>query len=37
MDPQAFSSRKDLSQASFEAVQHGLINAFASPLSEQKS
>jgi 1-acyl-sn-glycerol-3-phosphate acyltransferase len=37
MKPQAFASRKDLSQASFEAVQRGLIHAFASPLSQQVS
>lgn len=37
MDPKAFLSRKELSQASFEAVQAGLINAFAKPLSEQMS
>jgi 1-acyl-sn-glycerol-3-phosphate acyltransferase len=37
MNPKAFLSRKELSQASFEAVQKGLINAFAKPLSEQMS
>ena len=37
MNPQAFLSRKELSQASFEAVQTGLINAFTKPLSEQTS
>lgn len=29
-----FASRKDLSEASFRAVQEGLINAFQKPLSE---
>jgi len=37
MNPQAFASRKDLARASFEAVQKGLVNAFAKPLSEQMS
>ncbi len=32
-----FSSRKELAQASFQAVQSGLIGAFAQPLCEQKS
>ncbi len=32
-----FTSRKELSQASFHAVQEGLIRAFASPLTEQMS
>lgn len=32
-----FASRKELSQASFQAVQEGLIGAFAQPLCEQKS
>ncbi|MBA3813341.1 MAG: 1-acyl-sn-glycerol-3-phosphate acyltransferase [Alphaproteobacteria bacterium] len=36
MNPTEFSSRKDLSVASFEAVQRGLLDAFAKPLSEQK-
>jgi 1-acyl-sn-glycerol-3-phosphate acyltransferase len=34
---QDFSSRKALAQASFEAVQSGLIEAFDRPLSEQMS
>lgn len=34
--PQDFSSRKDLAQASFRAVQQGLVNAFAKPISEQR-
>lgn len=37
MDPQTFTSRKALSLASFEAVQKGLIDAFAKPFSEQMS
>ena len=37
MNPQTFASRKDLAQASFKAVQTGLVNAFAKPLSEQMS
>ena len=37
LNPQDFSSRKALSQASFEVVERGLINAFSKPLSEQKS
>lgn len=32
-----FSSRKELAQASFEAVQRGLVGAFAQPISEQLS
>lgn len=32
-----FASRKELSQASFHAVQEGLINAFSQPLSENMS
>lgn len=32
-----FASRKELAQASFQAVQEGLIGAFARPLSEQMS
>jgi 1-acyl-sn-glycerol-3-phosphate acyltransferase len=34
---QDFSSRKELAQASFQAVQGGLISAFNRPLSEQMS
>lgn len=34
---QDFSSRKELAQASFQAVQSGLIAAFNRPLSEQMS
>lgn len=37
MNPHTFLSRKELSQASFNAVQTGLVNAFAKPLSEQMS
>lgn len=37
MSPQNFASRKNLAQASFEAVQRGLVNAFAQPLSQQMS
>lgn len=32
-----FASRKDLAQASFQAVQQGLVDAFARPLSTQMS
>jgi 1-acyl-sn-glycerol-3-phosphate acyltransferase len=35
MNPQDFSSRKALARASFEAVQSGLLDAFARPISEQ--
>jgi len=34
---QDFASRKDLAQASFQAVQNGFVEAFARPLSEQMS
>jgi 1-acyl-sn-glycerol-3-phosphate acyltransferase len=34
---QDFASRKDLAQASFQAVQHGLAEAFAKPLSKKMS
>ncbi len=35
-NPQDFASRKELAQASFTAVQQGLVNAFASPISQQR-
>ncbi len=34
---QDFASRKDLALASFQAVQHGLIDAFARPIAAQRS
>lgn len=37
LQARTFSSRKALAQASFEAVQNGLINAFRRPIAEQMS
>lgn len=37
LDPQTFASRKQLSHASFKAVQQGLLNAFSQPISQQTS
>lgn len=37
MHPQAFTSRKEICHASFEAVQKGLLGAFAKPLAQQVS
>lgn len=34
LTPSAYSSRKDLAQATFSAVQHGLADAFSQPLGE---
>ncbi|MBY0500761.1 MAG: 1-acyl-sn-glycerol-3-phosphate acyltransferase [Alphaproteobacteria bacterium] len=37
LKPYEFVSRKDLAQASFHAVQSGLVSAFAQPIAEQMS
>jgi len=36
LEPKDFASRKELSVASYNAVQRGHVNAFASPISEQR-
>lgn len=37
LDPQSFTSRKELCQTSFKAVQQGLIEAFSKPIGQQMS
>ncbi len=36
LNPQAFPSRKELAQESYGAVQKGLVNAFATPILDQR-